>query len=221
MIQNTLLRESIFIILFSIFGISNLNSQSYYASVIGEFDNRLHPHNKFTAIFEGCSYDIEPNGRVIKYYKNKPDSVVFQLDINKYYLIEYIEVCEGKNSVLILFTHTDNESSGSSLTKYNMPNLNKEWTLRGLGFNLSPMKIQNDFVYISSMGNILKADLNTGKVAFQLTDLYDRATYAFNSFSEIQFNMDTVIFLSKNWYSGRLDKIFVNDKTNKLIRIEK
>ena len=102
-----------------------------------------------------------------------------------------------------------------------MTNLNKEWTLRGLGFNLSPMTIRNDFVYVSSMGNILKADLKTGKVAFQFTDLYDRAKYAFNSFSDIQFNMDTVIFLSQNWYSGRLDKIFVNDKTNKLISIEK
>jgi hypothetical protein len=184
MIQNTLLRESFIIVLFSIFGINNLNSQSYdYASVIGEFDNILHPHNKFSAIFEGCSYDILPNGRVTKHYKNKQDSVVFQLDVNKYYLIEYIEVCEGRNSLLILYTDTDNESSGSSLTKYNKINLNKMWTLRGLGFNLSPMTINNDFVYISSMGSFLKADLNTGKVAFQFTDLYDRATYAFNSFS--------------------------------------
>jgi hypothetical protein len=222
MIQNTLRRESIFIILFSIFGICNLNSQSYaYTSAIGEFDNILHPHSKFSAIFGGCSYNIEPNGRVTKYYKDKPDSVVFQLDVNKYCLIEYIEVCEGRNSLLILFTDTDHESSGSSLTKYKKTNLNKEWTLSGLGFNLSPMTIHNDFVYISSMGNILKADLDSGKVAFQFADLYDRVTYAFNSFSEIQFNMDTVIFLSKNWYSGRLDKIFVNDKTNKLISIEK
>ena len=222
MIKKEFLRESILIPLFLILGISILHSQSSdYASVIGDFDRSIYPPSKFTAKFEECYYDIEPNGLVTKHYKNTSDSVVFQLDVTKYCSLEYVEVCHFENSLLILFTDTDNESSASSLTKYNMINLNKEWTINSLGFNLSPMKIANDFVYLSSMGNITKVNLKGGKIIFQFNDLYDNATYAFNSFSGIQFKKDTVIFLSKNWYSGRIDKIFVNDKTNKLIRIEK
>ena len=175
----------------------------------------------FLAQFEDCSYKIKPNGVVTKYFRNKPDSIVFKLDVYKGFSITDAEVCQFKNFLIISFTEYDSESAGSTIEKFNLADLKKGWTFSGLGFNLSALTLHNDYVYLSSFGSIGKVNLYSGEIAFQFRDLYDRETDAFNSFSGIQFKNDTVVFLSQNWKTNRINKIIINDNTNKLITIDK
>jgi hypothetical protein len=175
----------------------------------------------FMAQFEDCKYIIKPNGLITKHFQNLNDSVIFNIGVEKGYVIEYAELCHYNNHLIIIYTDTDYEAAGSTISSFNLKNYNKEWAFSGLGFNLNRLTINNGFIYLSSIGSVVKINLSNGKVAFKFSDLYERGKESFNSFTGVQFIGDTVTFLSRNYKTGTLDKVLVNDKTNELIEIIK
>jgi hypothetical protein len=215
------------VILFAMFIITaqNIISQTNKLISVKAVPNRnfaiAAPSDYFIARFADCTYKINSNGQVTKYFLNTSDSVAFKLDLNKGSVIAYAEVNHFGNSLIICYTEDDGETGGSYVSKFDLQTLKKIWTYPKISPNLSRLKINNNFIYITSFCVVAKLDLSTGNEVFRLDDLYDREKYAFNSFSDIIFNGDTVSFVSKNWHSNRLDKVVINDRTNTLITIDK
>jgi hypothetical protein len=175
----------------------------------------------FLAKFTDCTYKVKANGLVTKYFSNTSDSIKFSLDLLKGSVIERAEFTHFGNFLIICYTETDGLDGDSYVAKFDLQSLNKIWVYGHLDVNLSRLIIRNNFIYITSSGNVAKLDLSNGSEAIRLRNLYDPGKHAFNKFDDIIFNGDTVIFLSKNGVSNRVDKVKVNDRTNKLITIDK
>ncbi len=175
----------------------------------------------FLAKFADCTYKVKASGLVTKYISNSSDSIKFSLDLMNGSLIERAEFNHIGNFLIICYTETDGLDGDSYVAKFDLQSLNKIWVYKYLDVNLSRLIIRNNVIYITSSGNVAKLDLSNGSEAIRLRNLYDPDKKAFNSFYDVIFNGDTVTFLSKNEISNRVDKVIVNDRTNKLITIDK
>jgi len=175
----------------------------------------------FIAPFTDCTYYIHPNGEIKTNFNKEHDSVLFSINIEKGFYIENAELIKINNRLVIIYTESNHESSGSTMLSINLNNYLQDWKVPGLGFNLSRIRLRDNYGYITSIGTVSKIDLNNGRIEFNFSNLYDPSKQSFNSFDTILFKGDTVIFSSRNWRTGSLDQIVVNDRTNLLLKIVK
>ncbi len=165
------------------------------------------------------AFTIMPNGR-LSWGKGKTSFIKLstKVTIDKAYLYK------SKNTLFVFYIETDGEGATSRVEKIDLANIKKVWKAEIYGFNLGQPYIVDNCAYVTSIGNIGKIDLKTGKYLYRFQDLYDDEKGSFNSFDTVTFSKDLTFFISNNTSVAndliRVDSVIVNEKT-KTIKIKK
>jgi hypothetical protein len=135
--------------------------------------------------------------------------------INNIYLLHYeinllVYHCDTDGEDGVSFIELLDRKTGESIFWSHIP-----------GFNLGQPIVVGGKSYVTTIGFVGKIDLLTGKYDWQYDDLYDHQKYSFNSFDSISVDNDTVQFISEHYRTKTIDKVFVADKSGKLLQILK
>jgi hypothetical protein len=162
-----------------------------------------------TASVNQTDFVITPEGK-LSWGQNLADTIHLKTDvfIEKAYLFNVLD------TLFIFYTETDNDGATSRLEKIDLKTRKSIWQTEIYGFNLGIPYIIDNFAYVTTIGNVGKINLGSGKYIFQFRDLYDNKKFSFNSFDSIIFKDSLAIFLSKNINSKSIDSVIVNEKTN-------
>lgn len=165
-----------------------------------------------TAKVDQQVFTLLANGS-LSWGKNSTDT--FRLAVDKWCWIEKVFLHMSGDTLFAFYTETDSEGAGSMFEKIDLKNKKRLLKTAIEGFNLGKPAIRGQYVYVTAIGSIGKLNLNTGKYAYSDVDLYDREKYSFNSFDTIVFRRNETIFVSKNYHSGHMDSVIVNEQTGK------
>jgi hypothetical protein len=153
---------------------------------------------------------IAPSGK-LSWDGKRANSI--QLKMKTIYTVEKAYIHTFKETLVIFYTESDGEDATSRVEKINLNTGKRIWKSEILGFNLGIPYIINNFAYVTTIGHIGKLNMTNGNYVYRFDGLYDYRKQSFNGFDTITFKKNLTFFISKNWYSKRIDSIIVNEKT--------
>ncbi|SMC84139.1 hypothetical protein [Moheibacter sediminis] len=173
------------------------------------------------ATLNNYEFIVYPTGEIDQKEKSKliaKYKLQSELTIEKAYLQFY------KDNLIVYYTENAAGDAASFVESINRKTQINNWKLYAYAFNLGQPVIENNAVYISTLGFVGKVDLDNGKYLWKNEELYSDEI-KFNQCDSIIFNDNDVIFIADNTIYGNhnefVDSIIVNDKTGKIKRIAK
>ncbi|HEY4874922.1 MAG TPA: hypothetical protein VIH86_05080 [Puia sp.] len=192
------------------------DSSDKYEGLLNEYYRKIKLNNTLqsvTKIADGLADDpqesifnipelsikIFPNAKIVNAVDN---SFEMQLQIRKDYYIDKVSYIRYGLDLVVLAEFDDGEEGYSSIQCLNLKAKKTKWSIDLKGFNLSQGVVENNYVYVSTIGEIAKLNLITGKIMWKHENLYEK--YKCNNFCEIK--------IADNWvrFTG------VNDKGKKI-----
>jgi hypothetical protein len=175
-------------------------------------DSSIIELDSITCSIKNYNFVLSHQG-LIKWGPHDNEKIQLKTDV----FIEQAYFYVQKEILYIFYTETDYLSGTSRVEKINLKSGSRIWKQEIFGFNLGQPYFKNDYVYISSIGNVGKLHLENGNYEFQFLELYDHEKISFNSFDTIIFRNRLTYFLSKNFTSNRIDSVIVNELTKELL----
>jgi hypothetical protein len=164
------------------------------------------------ATLNQTEFMITPEGKL-----SWGQNFIYSINLSPEGFIESAYLYMRTDTLLIFYS---DESGGDAypckIEKIDLTKQHRIWKSDISGFNLGLPYIVDNFAYVTTVGEISKLNLDNGKFVYKYDDLYDREKTSFNHFDSIIFKDSLTIFLSKNYLSGRIDSVIVDEKTTKL-----
>ena len=101
-----------------------------------------------------------------------------------------------KQDFLLQYGLSSGEESSAKLVRLDGLSLAVKWVVGGVPFNMTPGLIQGGFVYVTGIGFVGAIDLETGRYAWCVRDLY-KGSNIFTAFQEPVIEGDTLIAQDK------------------------
>jgi hypothetical protein len=138
---------------------------------------------------------------------------------NKDLCISKLSYCSYMNMILLIYEKGSVDNVLSYISAYDKKTYKKLWTNQIGGFNYGEPLIQNENIYLTSIGYISKINLKTGKILWEHQGLFDGH---FNVFHKPQMDKKYIVFTENLEYATHLKTqkyIIVDDKSGKIIKI--
>ena len=169
-----------------------------------------------------CTYTIDkqkfiilPNGKIEYLSKSIPITLPAGYEIE--------EVVDGVivgDTAFIDLAITDSESGSTIIASISLATKKLNWQAEFHAFNASPLLIVDNEIYIGGIGKVAKYNAATGKQVWQIKDLYENNTQAYNAFNKPYISLNNVIFpeykVSTASYAG-IRSVVVNRKTGVMV----
>ncbi len=136
-----------------------------------------------------------------------------------YPYVDSLAYASYEDDLIIAFTPSNIEFSGSKIARIDGETLVPEWVTDFAGFNIGLPVIRNNSLYVTAIGAIGKVNVDTGEFLWKHTDLYDQDTKDFNSFKAAEFSGTNIIFQGKNIFSTCPKRVKVNDDDGSILSI--
>lgn len=107
-----------------------------------------------------------------------------------------IYFAQYKQDYLIQYGLSSGESSSAKIVRLDGESLAVRWIVGGVPFNMTPGLIQGDLAYVTGIGFIGAIDLDTGRYAWCVRDLY-KGENIFAAFQKPVIEGDTIIAQDK------------------------
>jgi hypothetical protein len=140
-----------------------------------------HDSHRFNA--SGDDFEIQPNGSGTR---GRADGThqAFDLPLPEHFFIEEVHWSTIDGDLLIVYGTSDGEHGAGRVVRLDKSDLLPVWVAAIPSFNVGEPLCAGTSLFVTSIGWIGKIDLLDGKLLWQHKDLYERASGAFNSFSE-------------------------------------
>lgn len=169
-----------------------------------------------------CVINIEGNNFVIS---NDGSLVInsekqqIQLPKNNY-IDWYKDTVIYKNNAYLVFDVSDGDYGHAIVVSVSLASNLLNWKSSLGGFNSSPLLVTDSGVYASAIGTVVKLNLKSGEDIWRHEELYEKDTYAYNSFIRPKVSKRTIIFeeskVSFAKYKGTR-KIIVDDRSGEIL----
>ena len=165
-----------------------------------------------TAKINNLKILVTPDGKVLR------EDCVYYFNIRSKLNIEQLYFYNYENDIISIYTETDYDVAGSVAKRINIAFDSIIWEAIIPGFNLAKPVFINNKAYLSSIGFVGKLDLNTGNYDWQFVNLFKDGKY--NSFGQPKFfKPDLILFTSKEFSTGRLDSILIEDNKGIILKM--
>jgi len=171
------------------------------------------------ASIAGYNYYFYTDGRIKE--ENTNAGTVKNFKVLNESIVERAYLHHLNGNLLVFYTDTDSEMAGSKVELLNRETGEVIYSNDIWGFNLGQPIIFGMKSYVTAIGFVGKLDLRTGKYDWKHHDLYDHQKDSFNSFDSVDVGESMVEFISLHHRNKTEDKVIVDDKTGKIIRIVK
>lgn len=132
--------------------------------------------------------------------------------------VEKVFLGSTKNHLIVTYQMNNGEEGASKTAAFTKKGLAQVWSLNLRGFNLSKPVIEDETMYVSTIGFVAKIDLKAGKFNWKHEDLYE--TRKLNAVDSITRNGDVIEFKGENHTHAGTEPVIVNvdDRTGKIIQ---
>jgi len=154
---------------------------------------------------------IDTNGLMLVGSSENSSEVKVSLPENFY--IETVKYRIYENRILFVLSITDDEAGSAIIAQFDPINYRILWSTEINAFNISPLLISRNHIYVAGIGTVAKLNLSDGKKAWQHSGLYERGAGTYNSFILPKKKGNTIIF--QDSISNR--EVRVDDSSGKIL----
>jgi outer membrane protein assembly factor BamB len=159
----------------------------------------------------GSSYHIVTKGDLLVKHAGKVSMV--KINLPEYFYIEGVKYQINENKILFTFGITDDDGGSAIIAQFDPTNYRILWATEINAFNISPLLISGNYIYVGGIGMVTKLKLIDGNKVWQHRDLYVSGSGIYNSFKLPKKDGKTIIF-----QDDRSDKeVYVDDDTGKIL----
>jgi outer membrane protein assembly factor BamB len=159
----------------------------------------------------GSSYHIETKGDLLVKHSGKVSSI--KINLPECFYIERVTYQIYENKILFTFGITDDDSGSAIIAQFDPTYYRLLWATEINAFNISPLLISGNNIYVGGIGMVAKLKLSNGKIVWQHRDLYVSGSGIYNSFKVPKKEDKAVIFQDE-----RSEKeVRVDDATGKIL----
>jgi hypothetical protein len=153
----------------------------------------------------GSSYHIDTKGDLLVEHSRKVTTL--KINLPEYFYVEGVKYQIYENKILFTFGITDDDTGSAIIAQFDPINYRILWTTEINTFNISPLLISGNYIYVGGIGMVAKLKLIDGNKVWQHRDLYVSGTGIYNSFKLPKREGKIIIF-----QDDRSDKeVHVND----------
>jgi len=170
-------------------------------------DDLIEPH-KFTFSLGEERYIIQSDGKG-KRTRLGSETEEFEVDSEKG-VIERIYYFKHSGDLLLTLGLSDGEYAWGSVRRLDGKTLKPKWSAGLPGFNIGKGLVEDDFLYITTIGFVAKLDMVSGKYVWKHDGLYKRGIIGaagfhgpdfFNNFEQPKLEGDVVLFSESKPYT--------------------
>jgi len=156
-------------------------------------------------------YHIETKGNLIVKHSGKASTI--KINLPEYFYIERVEYHIFKNNIVFTFGITDDDSGSAIIAQFDPTHYRLLWATEINAFNISPLLISQNYIYVGGIGMVAKLKITDGKKVWQHRDLYVSGSGIYNSFKLPKKEGNTIVFPDES--SDR--EVRVDDATGKIL----
>lgn len=159
----------------------------------------------------GSSYHIETKGDLLVKHSGRVSTA--KINLPEYFYIEGVKYQIYENKILFTFGITDDDAGSAIVAQFDPTNYRLLWATEINAFNISPLLISGNYIYVGGIGMVAKLKLVDGNKVWQHRNLYVSGSGIYNSFKLPKKEGKTIIF-----QDDRSDKeVRVDDDTGKIL----
>jgi outer membrane protein assembly factor BamB len=156
-------------------------------------------------------YHIETNGFLSVKHSEKTSKIT--IDLPEHFYVEGVKYQVYENKILFTFGITDDDSGSAIIALFDPTHYRLLWATEINAFNVSPLLISRNHIYVGGVGMVSKLKLNDGKKVWQHRDLYVSGSGIYNSFKLPKKEGNAIVFQDES--SDR--EVHVDDATGKIL----
>jgi hypothetical protein len=179
----------------------------YPTPLLATADDQIDPH-KFTFSLGDDRYIILSDGKG-KRTRLGSDTEEFEVDSDEG-VIERIYYFKHNDDLFLTLGLSDVESGWGSVMRLDGKTLKPKWSTRLPGFNVGQGLVEDEFLYVTTIGFVAKLDMVSGKYIWKHDGLYKPGIISsagfhgpgfFNDFEQPKLEGDVVIFSESKPYT--------------------
>lgn len=140
----------------------------------------------------GNSYHIETKGDMLDKHSGNFSTV--KVSLPEYFYIESVDYQIYENKILFTFGITDDDAGSAIIAQFDPTNYRLLWATEINAFNISPLLISANHIYVGGIGMVAKLKLIDGNKVWQHRDLYVSGSGTYNAFKTPKKEGKTIIF---------------------------
>jgi hypothetical protein len=171
-------------------GMIENTAQPVQRAVEGIRRSQTYDYDSFDVYLDNLHYLVTPEGRIT--VRAKGGKWIDSFRLNTSLIVEDCYFYHHKNDLIVFYTDTDSEYSGSFTECYDLKTYTRKWYLPCGGFNLANPWIAGKKSYVATIGFAARINMETGRYDWKNDSLYEMTT--FDAFDSLSFSGDTVFF---------------------------
>lgn len=159
----------------------------------------------------GSSYHIGTKGDLSVKHSGKVSTE--KINLPEYFYIDGVKYQIYENNILFTFGITNDDDGSAIIAKFDPTHYRLLWTTEINAFNISPLLISSNYIYVGGIGMVAKVRLRDGTKVWQHRDLYVSGSGIYNSFKLPKKDRSIIIFQDEH----SNNEVRVDDATGKIL----